>query len=214
VIERRTEAGAFLAIATPSTGDLAAYTDASLDERTTYTYRIKAGNSLGDSGYSNEAAATTVLATPANAAAVAASSNLVNVSWTDLSSFETGYRVERKTGSGGAYSAIATLPADTIRYADNSVTPGTFFTYRIQALDTVSSTQSAYSNEASVSTPGLPVEGGDGGGCQSISRPGSDRPIATSLFSVGILLFPACALGLRRFFRRQVRTVPIRHPLC
>ena len=215
VIERRTGAGAFLAIATPSTDDLAAYTDAPLDERTTYTYRIKAGNSLGDSGYSNEATATTVLATPANATAVAASATLVNVSWTDLSSFETGYRVERKTGTGGAYGAIATLPAGTNLYADNSATPATSFTYRIQALDNVSSTQSAFSNEASVTTPGHSCRGRRWRRRLPGHLPARERTTASaSLFSVGILLLPAFALGLRRFCRRQGRTVPIRHPFC
>jgi hypothetical protein len=56
--------------------------------------------------------------------------------------------------------------------------------------------------------------GGGGGGCLSITRSAGEVPFGTSLFSVGILLFPACALGLRRFFRRQERIVPIRHPLC
>ena len=44
--------------------------------------------------------------------------------------------------------------------------------------------------------------------------PESEVPFGTSLFSVGILLLPACALGLRRFFRRRERAVPVRHPLC
>jgi hypothetical protein len=216
VIERRTGGAPFLVIATPSTNDLAAYTDASLDERTTYTYRVKARNSLGDSGDSNEATATTIVATPVNATAVAASSTLVNVSWTDISAFETGYRVERKTGTGGTYAAIVTLPANTGSYTDNSATEGTFFSYRIQALDNVSSTQSAYSNEASVTTPGPPGEGGGGGGggCLSITRSGGEAPSGASLFSVGILLLPACALGFRRIFRRREGTVPIRHPVC
>jgi hypothetical protein len=214
VIERKTGAGAFLAIATPSTNDIAAYTDGSLDERTSYTYRVKARNSLGDSGYSNESTATTLLSTPANAAAVAASSTLVNVSWTDISAFETGYRVERKTGAGGTYVVIATLPANTGSYTDNSASAETFFSYRIQAQDTVTPTQSAYSNEASVTTPGSPAAGGGGGGGCGIARSGGEMPFDTSFFSVAILLLPACALGLRRFFRRQERTVPIRHPLC
>jgi hypothetical protein len=55
--------------------------------------------------------------------------------------------------------------------------------------------------------------GGGGGGCLSIAR-GGGPPDVTSLVFVGILLLPACALGLRRFSRRQERTVPIRHPLC
>ena len=57
-------------------------------------------------------------------------------------------------------------------------------------------------------------DGGGGGGCLTISRPGSEPPSAASLFSVGILLLPAFALGLRRYFRRRERAVPIRHPLC
>jgi hypothetical protein len=217
VIERNPGAGLFLSIATPSTSDIAATTDAFLNERTTYTYRVKAQNSLGDSGYSNEATATTLLATPANATAVAASSTLINISWTDISSLETGYRVERKTGTGGTYVAIASLPANTGSYADNSASAGTFFSYRIQAVDNVTPTISAYSNEASVTTPGPPAiggGGGGGGGCLNISRPGSESPFGTSLFSVGILLLPACALGLQRVFRRREGTDPTRHPFC
>jgi hypothetical protein len=217
VIEQKTGAGSFLVIARPSTNDIAAYTDAFLNERTTYTYRVKARNSFGESGYSNESTTTTLLATPANATAVAASSTLINISWTDMSALETGYRVERKVGTGGAFIVIATLPANTGGYTDNSVSAGTFFSYRIQAVDNVTPTISAYSNEASVTTPGSPAVGGGGGGgggCLSITRSGGGAPSGTSLFSVGILLLPACALGFRRFFRRREGAVPIRHPVC
>jgi hypothetical protein len=216
VIERNPGAGPFLSIATPSTSDIAAYTDASLNERTTYTYRVKAQNSLGDSGYSNEATATTLLATPANATAVAASSTLVNISWTDISSLETGYRVERKTGTGGTYVAIATLPANTGSYADNSASAGIFFSYRIQAVDNATPTISAYSNEASLTTPGPPAigGGGGGGGCLFVTRSGGEASFCTSLISAGILLLPAGALGMRRFSRRFARKRTFRHPAC
>ena len=70
-------------------------------------------------------------------------------------------------------------------------------------------------------TPGNPPPpppasggGGGGGGCLSIPRSGSGEASGSSLFSAGILLLPACALWIRRFFRRQERAVPIRHPLC
>jgi hypothetical protein len=205
VVERKTGAGPFLAIATPSTNDLAAYTDASLDERTTYTYRVKAQNSaFGDSGYSNESTATTLLATPANATAVAASSTLVNVSWTDMSALETGYRVERKVGTGGAFIVMATLPANTGGYTDNSVSAGTFFSYRIQALDNVTPTFSAYSNDASVTTPGPPAVGGGGGGgggCLSITRAPDERVDTSSVVSLFFLFFPAAVYGWRRIVR-------------
>lgn len=64
-------------------------------------------------------------------------------------------------------------------------------------------------------SPSSPSGGSGGsGGCLAIARSGSGPPDVTSLASVGILLLPACALGLRRFFRRQGGTVPTRHPLC
>jgi hypothetical protein len=56
--------------------------------------------------------------------------------------------------------------------------------------------------------------GGGGGGCLSITRSGVESPIPTSVFSIGILFLPACALGVRRFSRRRSQTSPIRHPLC
>jgi hypothetical protein len=59
-----------------------------------------------------------------------------------------------------------------------------------------------------------PSGGGGGGGCLSIYRSVSGEAFGASLLSVGILLLPACALGLRRFYRRQERTDTIRHPLC
>lgn len=62
--------------------------------------------------------------------------------------------------------------------------------------------------------PAIGGGGGGGGGCLSIVRSGGEASFGTSLFSVGILLLPACALGLRRFSRRREPTVPIRHPLC
>ena len=64
--------------------------------------------------------------------------------------------------------------------------------------------------------PPPPASGGGdgGGGCLSITRSGAEAPFATSLFSAVILLLPACALGIRRFFRRRQRAVPVRHPLC
>jgi hypothetical protein len=67
-------------------------------------------------------------------------------------------------------------------------------------------------------TPGAapppPPPSGGGGGCLFVTRSGGEASFCTSLISAGILLLPACALGLRRFFRRRKGAVPIRHPLC
>ena len=53
-IERRTEDGPFVTIATLGP-NVEQYEDADVDLGTNYTYRVRAGNAKGWSGYSNEA---------------------------------------------------------------------------------------------------------------------------------------------------------------
>ncbi len=155
---------------------------------------------------------------PTGLTATADSATQVTLRWTDLATNETGYVVERKVGATGTFVVLTSplLPPNSVTYTDNvGLVAGTTYYYRVGA---VGSTGTSYSTEVSVTTPGSPPSsgggGGGGGGCLSIVRSGGEASFGTSLFSVGILLLPACALGLRRFSRRQERTVPIRHPLC
>jgi hypothetical protein len=48
----------------------------------------------------------------------------VNLNWQDNSSNETGFVIERKTGTG-AYAAIGTVGSGVISYTDVSVEPDT-----------------------------------------------------------------------------------------
>jgi len=106
----------------------------------------------------------------------------------------------------------------TAANVDNAVfTPDVPGTYEIglradDGLDNSALAVRYYTALGSTTTP--TSSDGGGGGCLFITRHGSEAPFVTSLFSIGILLLPAWALGLRRFFRRQERSVPIRHPLC
>src|SRR3989442_313634 len=75
--------------------------DTGLGSAATYSYRVKAWNSTGDSGYSNTSSATTQdtpPAAPSNLTATAASSSQINLAWTDNSSNETGFKIERCAG--------------------------------------------------------------------------------------------------------------------
>ena len=55
IVERKVgTAGTYVRIATTGTG-VTTYTDSAVVAGTTYCYRVKASNALGDSGYSNEA---------------------------------------------------------------------------------------------------------------------------------------------------------------
>ena len=156
---------------------------------------------------------------PTGLTATADNATQVTLRWTDLATNETGYVVERKVGAAGTFGVLTSppLPPNSVTYTDNvGLVAGTTYFYRVGA---VGSSGTSYSSEASVTIPGSPPSsggggGGGGGGCLSITRSGGEEPFVTSLFSAGILLLPACALGLRRFSRRQERSVPIRHPLC
>jgi hypothetical protein len=104
---------------------------------------------------------------PTDLVATAVSSSQVNLSWTDNATDENGFKIERKTGDGGAYSPIDMVPADVISYSDTTVSPGQLYYYRVCAYNVYGDSSS--SNEAAAVTPGghFGLTGSDsgGGGC-------------------------------------------------
>ena len=123
---------------------------------------MRALNSAGNSGYSNEADAITFLGGPTNLSAVDASTSKINLSWRDNSSSELGLKIERKIGTGATYSQIADIAADKTSYSDTGLNEATTYYYRVYAYDTAE--DSDYSNEASATTDSK-SSGGGGGGC-------------------------------------------------
>src|SRR5207302_9691012 len=76
------------------------YTDTGLAAGATYYYRVSASNAAGDSAFSNVASATVPVALPAapsNLVAVAAGVSQINLTWTDNSNNETGFKVDRSS---------------------------------------------------------------------------------------------------------------------
>ena len=156
------------------------------------------------------------IAPPTNLAASQQPSFQVLLTWSNPEVGTDNILVERRTAPAGDFSSIATLPSSATTYSDGSgVSAGTTYFYRVRVGNAGGH---SYSNDTYVSaagsTPPPSTGGGGGGGCLSITRSGGEVSFGTSLFSVGILLLPACALGFRRFFRRREGTVPIRHPVC
>jgi hypothetical protein len=94
-------------------------------------------------------------AAPSNLAAVAVSSSQVNLSWTDNSGDEAGFKIERNTGTGGTYAQIATAGADVTSYQNTGLAASTTYVYRVRAYN--SSGDSAWSNEVSATTPAAPA---------------------------------------------------------
>jgi len=74
----------------------------------------------------------------------------LQLSWIDNSSDETGFKIERKTGTGGTYAEITSVGANVTSYTDSSLTNSTTYCYRVRAFN--ASGNSAYSNTAGART--------------------------------------------------------------
>src|SRR3954451_8202033 len=58
------------------------------------------------------------------------------LTWTDNSTNEDGFKVERKAGPNGTYAQIASIPANITAYSDSSVVNGATYCYRVFAFNT------------------------------------------------------------------------------
>jgi subtilisin len=85
---------------------------------------------------------------PSNLIASAVSASQINLSWTDNSSIEGGFKIERWNGSG--YSQIAAVGANVTTHPDTGLTPATTYRYRVRAFN--SAGDSGYSNESFATT--------------------------------------------------------------
>ena len=99
---------------------------------------------------------------PSGLSVNAASQSEIDLSWTDNSSVESGFSIERKTGSGGTYSVIATTTANVTSFSDTGLGSGTTYYYQLRAFN--ASGYSSYSNEANVATQSSGNNNGGGGG--------------------------------------------------
>ncbi|WP_457252759.1 S8 family serine peptidase [Pedococcus sp. P5_B7] len=89
---------------------------------------------------------------PTGLTAVTASSTQVRLAWTDTSSNENGFRVERCTGgSCTAFAVVASLPAGSTAYTSTGLKANTNYRYRVVAWNDAGA--SAYSNIATAKTP-------------------------------------------------------------
>ena len=157
-LERATASGGpFVQIAKLRAG-AKCYSDSSnLAAGTTYYYRVCAFNTVGNSAYSNTASATTqatLPAAPSNLSATAASSSQINLQWTDNSSNETGFRIERSIIAGGPFTQVATTGAGVTTYSNTGLAASTTYYYRVCAYNSAGA--SVYSNAATATTLGAP----------------------------------------------------------
>jgi autotransporter-associated beta strand protein len=165
LIERSENNMDFARIATTG-ADTTGYSDTGLTWGTTYYYRVRASNAGGLSAYSAVASATTQgnppPAAPGGLQATALSRSYVALQWTDNSTNETGFVIQRAVNDVG-FADVASVGADTTSFTDSGLAAGTTYYYRVAASNDAGS--SPYSSMATVTTPATPLQltwGGDG----------------------------------------------------
>jgi hypothetical protein len=116
-------------------------------------FRVKATHWAIDSVYSSEFDVPVGLFKPLDPFFASSSGSYFEIRWTDASANETGFHIERKTGSGGIYAAVGSVGANTTSFTDTSSARGVEYYYRVQTYTTTFATVSAYSDEVYAYVP-------------------------------------------------------------
>ena len=81
----------------------------------------------------------------------------LTLTWTDNSTNEEGFNVERRVGTTGTYAQLASVGVNVTSYTDTNLQTNTTYCYRVLAYNSTGS--SAYSNEGCATTsPALPAD--------------------------------------------------------
>lgn len=154
VARSTTSGGPYTDIATLG-ANATSYSNTGLTASTTYYYVVRATNSGGASANSNQASGTTLPNPPAApsalAATAAANGTQVDLSWADNSGNEDSFTVARSATSGGPYTDIVTVGANTTAYSNTGLSENTTYFYVVRSSNAGGS--SANSNQASATTP-------------------------------------------------------------
>jgi murein DD-endopeptidase MepM/ murein hydrolase activator NlpD len=149
-------------------GSTGSYISSGLTPNTLYCYRVRAVQNTTYSTYTPDYCITTKPATtvtppsiPTNLSVTLPTTNpstTLNISFKDTSTNETGFEIERKTGAGGTYTQLTTLPLSagsgtTPTYTSTLLSPSTTYCYRVRALGT---TNSAYTADVCTTTAATP----------------------------------------------------------
>ena len=102
---------------------------------------------------------STIPIAPTNLAVTATTKTSINLSFTDNSIDESGFRLERSTNAGSTWSLIATLPVNQTTFLDQNLSCSSNYAYRVKSYN--SAGKSAYSNTINTATslctpPALP----------------------------------------------------------
>jgi hypothetical protein len=162
VVQISTNGGATWTDAATLAANSTSYTATGLNSSTTYSFRVRADSGSVSSEYSAVATATTSAVVPPPTAPVAPSNAAISVSgnrkslkytlkWTDNSTNETGFKVQRST-DGVNWTTIVVTGANVTSYAITKPASGTYY-FRVIATNSVG--DSPASNRATLTSTGV-----------------------------------------------------------
>lgn len=141
------------------------YTHTGLSPNTTYYYRTQVYITNATSSYSNVLSVTTsagggggaVPTAPSGLSVGSPTSSTLDLTWTDNSSDETGFEIDRSPNGTSGWTTITTTSSNATSYANTGLTASTTYYYRIRAIN--GSGNSSYTSVANATT-----SAGGGGG--------------------------------------------------
>ncbi|HYR08039.1 MAG TPA: S8 family serine peptidase [Longimicrobium sp.] len=150
--------GAYATVASPA-ANATSFSNTGLLAGRQYRYQLRACNALGCSGWITSAVLVMPTAPGAPLAPLATplSANTIRVQWTDGSTSETSFSLERApvsaTGVVGTFGAVATLAPNQVLFNNAGVAAGTY-RYRVRACNAAGC--SAWATTANVTLPPVP----------------------------------------------------------
>lgn len=134
-LERKVDGGNFSRISTPSV-NASAFTDRNVTSGSTYTYRVRAVNSGGNSEYSNEASATPPYAPPGTPSLLKLTpigSTELEVTWQSGGGSITAFELEHRE-SAGVFSTVDQFNSSTFSTRLVGLAPASNHFLRIRAI--------------------------------------------------------------------------------
>jgi hypothetical protein len=190
-IEVSTNAGSTYSSVTTTAANAVSYSHTGRTESTAYLYRIRATNAAGSSSWVTASSVTTPAAVQ-SFTATAASSTQINLSWTDKSGVETGFRIERSTDNTN-WSLVTTTAASATSFSNTSLNASTLYYYRIRSNSYNGTNDSAWysanattqSGTSTYSVEYLCIAGGGSGGDYGGGGAGGYRTASGYSLTVG-----------------------------
>ncbi|HEY1381624.1 MAG TPA: PA14 domain-containing protein, partial [Gemmataceae bacterium] len=137
-VERKLTAGG--TYAQVGTSPVPTFDDSGLAAGSTYFYRVRANNAVGDGPFSTEIQVTTpgLAASPTAGEVTTVTTSSIAFRWTDNATNEDGFQILRSV-DGGAFALLTSLPANSgaapVTFTDTGLTSGTRYDYRIQSFN-------------------------------------------------------------------------------